>query len=163
MPGPLGFFEEFLNARGGFVLIHENFLRDDAALAVDVAGREARVHVDVAEDIADSGKKLGGGGGVVAGALLGGEGVHVASHTLDLLHDASRGAALGAFEKHVLDEMRDAIQVRRLMASPDGGPDAHGGGFGVGHFASGDAKAVGKFGEARLIRHGMGCVFSKRR
>jgi hypothetical protein len=32
----------------------------------------------------------------------------------------------------------------------------------VGHFAGGDAKAVGEFGKARLIRHGMGCVFSKR-
>ena len=37
MAGPLGFFEELLNARGGFVLIHENLLRDDAAFAVDVA------------------------------------------------------------------------------------------------------------------------------
>jgi hypothetical protein len=32
----------------------------------------------------------------------------------------------------------------------------------VGHFAGGDAEAVGKFCKARLIRHGMGCVFSKR-
>ena len=37
--------------------------------------------------------KLGGGGGVVAGALLGGECVHVSADALDLLHDASRGAA----------------------------------------------------------------------
>ena len=160
--GPLGVFEEFLNARGGFILIHENFLRYDAALPVDVAGRETGVHVDVAEDIADSGKKLGSSGGVVAGALLGSEGVHVSADALDLLHDASRGAALGAFEKHVLNEVRDAIQARRLVASPDRGPDAHGGGFGMRHFAGGDAEAVGKFSEARLIRHGMGCVFSKR-
>jgi hypothetical protein len=32
----------------------------------------------------------------------------------------------------------------------------------VRHFAGGDAEAVGKFCKARLIRHGMGCVFSKR-
>ncbi len=81
---------------------------------------------------------------------------------LDLLHDASRGAALGAFEKHVLNEVRDAIQARRLVASPDRGPDAHGGGFSVGHFAGGDAEAVGEFCKARLIRHGMVFVFSKR-
>ena len=51
--------------------------------------------------------------GVIGGALARGIGVEVAADRLDLLGDGEGAAALGALERHVLEEMRDAVDLRR--------------------------------------------------
>lgn len=151
--GPEGGVEEFLNVGRGFVAIHLDFLGDDAAFAFYVQLREAGIHINVAEDVADAGKIFGRSGGVVAGAFFGGVGVHVAADAFNFLHDAACGAAGCALEEHVLDEVGDAVEGSGLVASTDGGPDPHGCGLGVGHLAGGDPEATGEGGKFREIWH----------
>ena len=52
--------------------------------------------------------------GTEADALLGGECIHVAPDRIHLAGDFLSGAVPGAFEHHVLDKMRDAIQLPGL-------------------------------------------------
>jgi hypothetical protein len=102
---PVGLLQEFLDVGGGLISIHEDLFGDDAPLAIDLPFREERVHVNVAENIADAWKILGCSRGVVAGAFLGGKSIHVAANALDILHNAASGALRRSFEKHVLDKV----------------------------------------------------------
>ena len=104
-------------ARG--VEVHVHLLDDDALLAVDLVGVEARIadHVDehVERDIAGACRALD----VVAGELLAGEGVELAADPVDLRRDVPRGrASLRALEEHVLGEMSDPRDVRGLVPRP---------------------------------------------
>src|SRR5206468_1077671 len=49
-------------------------------------------------------------------ALLGGEGVHVAADGIHLARNVFGRAVLRPFEDHVLDEVRDAVDVRIFVA-----------------------------------------------
>ncbi len=53
---------------------------------------------------------------VEADALLGGEGVHVAADGIHLARDVFRAAVLRPLEDHVLDEVRDAVDLRIFVA-----------------------------------------------
>ena len=94
------------------VEVHVHLLDDDALLAVDLLGVEARVadHVDehVERHVAGAGSALD----VVARVLLAGEGVELAADPVDLGRDvAGRRAPLGALEEHVLGEVGDAADL----------------------------------------------------
>src|SRR5258708_2292739 len=62
--------------------------------------------------------------GVIGRAFARGIGVEVAADRLDLLGDRAGAAPLGALERHVLEEMRSAVDLRRLVAGPDIDPEA---------------------------------------
>ena len=47
---------------------------------------------------------------VEADAFFGGEGVHVAANGIHFARNLFRGTVCGAFEHHVLNEMRDAVR-----------------------------------------------------
>jgi hypothetical protein len=68
----------------------------------------------------------------------------VPAHGLDLLGDVAGAAALGALERHVLEEMREAVDLRRLVAGADANPDAQGHGFDPLHGLADHAQAVGQ-------------------
>ena len=57
--------------------------------------------------------------GVIGGVFARGIGIEVAADRLDLLGDGERRAPLGALERHVLEEMGDAVDLRRLVAGAD--------------------------------------------
>src|SRR5207244_6526174 len=63
--------------------------------------------------------------GVVAGVFLAREGVQDAADRIDLLGDLRGGAALGALEEQVLEEVRDARLMRLLVAAAVLHPDPH--------------------------------------
>ena len=140
--GPHGLGEELLRMLRGVVAIHEDLLADDFALALDLAGLEAAFEIHVREDIAKLCEVLGGGLRVVAGVVLGGEGIEVAAEALDGFGDLFRRAPLGAFEKEMLDEVGDAAVPRGLMPSADARPEADADAFHVRHLDGGDARAV---------------------
>src|SRR6202034_3796838 len=54
--------------------------------------------------------------GVEADHFFGGEGVEHAAERVDFASNVFGGAAAGAFEDHVLDEVRDSVEVLRLAA-----------------------------------------------
>ena len=89
--------------------------------------------------------------GKEGGLLAGGVGVEARAHVLDLhLERVRSGAALGALEGHVLEEVRRAVGAGQLEAAAGVDPDADGGHAGGGRVGLGDdAEAGGERGDAR--------------
>ena len=85
--------------------------------------------------------------------VLGGEGVQITADRLDLAGDAPGGAAFGAFEEEVFEEMGRAVEPGVLVPTADRRPqpDAHAGH--VRHLRRGDAQAVGERGQ--MVRGGL--------
>ena len=70
-----------------------------------------------------------------------GRGVEVAADGLDLLGDLARGAARGALERHVLEQMRNAVLVGTLVAAAGADPDPERGAFEMRHRVGNDDEA----------------------
>ena len=127
----------------GRVLGLADLLQHHGALARQLLGIEGRVLQDVADDV-DGERQIGRQDlGVIGRLLAGGIGVEMAAHRLDLLGDGAGRAALGALEGHMLQQMGDAVDLRRLVARADIGPDAEGDGLDGFHPVAGDGESVG--------------------
>ena len=129
----------------GRVLGLADLLQHHGALARQLLGIECRVLQDVGDDVDGERQIARQDLGVIGRLLARGIGVEMPAHRLDLLGDGPRAApALGALEGHVLQQMRDAVDLGRLVARADIGPDAEGDGLDRIHPVGGDAKPVGK-------------------
>jgi hypothetical protein len=108
----------------GVVLRRADFLDDDVLLALELAWIEGGIGQDVGQHV-DRKRHVGL---EHAGEIGGGFGarcrVEVAADLLDLLGDLPRGAALGALERHVLEQVRNAVLVGFLVAAAGADPDA---------------------------------------
>ena len=94
------------------VEVHVHLLDDDALLAVDLLGVEARVADHVDEHVERHVAGAGGALDVVARELLARERVELAADAVDLGRDrACGGPPLGALEEHVLGEVGDSGDV----------------------------------------------------
>ena len=97
-------------------------LEDGLAVGLVLQVLEDDVEVDIGElALAELGEEGGLGFflqhlDVVGRLLARGIGVDVAAHRLDLLGNLRGGAALGALERHVLQEVGDAVLLRQLVA-----------------------------------------------
>ena len=81
---------------------------------------------------------------VKAGALLGGVGVHLSPQLVHLHGQLLGGAAGGALEGHVLDEVGRSALPRLLVAGAGAHKNAQGGGAHAGDLVRQDAHAVGQ-------------------
>src|SRR3546814_7509535 len=79
--------------------------------------------------------------GIEGGVLAAGVGVDLPADRLDLLGDGLRAAPLGALEHHVLEQMRYAVQLRRLVARAGADPGAEGDGGDARHGIRGDRES----------------------
>ena len=59
----------------------------------------------------------------------------------------------GALERHVLEQVGDAVDLGRLVARADIDPDAERGGLQAGHVLADDAQAVGEGGDLDGVAH----------
>ncbi len=100
---------------------------------VTSSGIEARMRQDVGEHVEPERDVGLEHAGVIGGHLDAGAGIEVAADRLDLLGDLARGAARRALERHVLEEMRDAVLVRRFVAAAAPDPDAERSGLQMRH------------------------------
>ena len=101
-----------------------DLLQDHGALAFELGRVEGRMQQDVGEDVERERHVLLQHLGVIRGAFARGVGVEMAADRLDLLGDRAGAAPLGALERHVLEKMRDAVDLRRLVPCADIDPDA---------------------------------------
>ena len=124
-----------------------DFLQDHGALAVELVRVEGRVLQDVGENVERERHVLLQHLRVIGGALARGIGVEMAADRLDLLGDRAGAAPLGALEGHVLEEMRDAVDLGRLVAGADIDPDAERDGVDGVDAVGGDPQAVRQGGE----------------
>ena len=138
-------------ARKGFVEkifrivhVHLDFFEDDLLFVFDVGGIEARTEAEIADDVEGDGEMVVENLGVEADLFLGSEGIEHAADGIHFAGDGFGGAAFGAFENHVLDEVSDAVFLGDFAARAVANPDADRDGAHVGHVLSDDNETVGK-------------------
>jgi hypothetical protein len=151
MLGPILQVEEVVDVIVRGILALQDLLHDDGALAFDLFGIEARVHQNIGQDVLGERQVLGEDLGVVAGALLTGEGVEVTADAFELLGDLHRGTAFGAFEEEMLEVVRDPGLLARLVARAVLYPNADTDRLDVRHGLGDHADAVV---ESRTMDHG---------
>ena len=108
----------------GRVLDHLDLLEDHLLLAFDVFDSERRIHHDVREDVDGERQMLVQHFDVVARVFLCGESIQLTADGIDHLRDVFGRSRGGAFEQHVLDEMRDASVFGAFMPRSPRQPDA---------------------------------------
>ena len=131
----------------GGVLRLADLLQDHGALALELDRIEDRVLQDIGENVDREADIRFQHLGVIGGVLARGIGVELAPHRLDLGGDGERRAARGAFEGHVLKEMRDTVDRLRLVARADIDPDSEADGLDTVHPVGNDSHAVFEAGE----------------
>ena len=128
----------------GIVQVHLDFFEDDLALFFHVFGIEFRAKDQIGDDVKSDGQVLVKNFGVEANLFFGSESVEHAADGIHFAGDGFGGAALGAFENHVLHEMREAIFFGDFAAGAVANPDADGNGAHVGHGLGDHHEAVGQ-------------------
>ena len=115
------------------VLLAPQFLRIESRLGQNVGQHvERQRHVGLEH------------AGVIGGALDAGGGIEIAADRLDLLGDLARGALLGALERHVFKQMRNAVFVGLLVAAAGADPDPERGALQMRHAVGHHRQAGGK-------------------
>ena len=116
--------EEVVHLVAGLVVAHRDLFQDHAALGLHVRLGQQRVGDQVTHHV-DGERRVGvQDPGVVAGVLLGGEGIGVAADRLDAGRDVQRRAQLGALEEQVLEKVRRAGEPGVLVPGADRHPHA---------------------------------------
>ena len=117
--------EKLVHEVFGIVLRHANFFEDHRLLAVDILVGEFRLENHVRQHVEGLGKMFGKDARVEAHHFLGGKRVEHSSHAVDFPRDVFRAAPPRSLEHHVLDEMRDPVDLGRLAARSVAQPDSH--------------------------------------
>ena len=118
--------EHFVRQRFGVVVLHADLFEDDLLFLDDVFFGKERTQHQVGEHVKGDGQVFVQHLGIEADHLFRGEGVEHPADRVHLPRNLLGGAPRGALEDHVLDEMRDAVQGRRLAARTGAHPDADG-------------------------------------
>ena len=93
-----------------------DFLDDDVLLSFELFRVERAVGEKVANDVEREPCVASQNAGEIAGALDSGLCVKVAANVLDRLGDLARASTASALERHMLDEMRQPVLARALVA-----------------------------------------------
>ena len=152
--GVAGLLQEVEDEIVGRVLDLADLLEDDVALLLELGRVEGRALQDVGQDVGGELEVAREDAGEVGGVLARGVGVEAAADALDLLGDGARAAGRGALERHVLEQVGDAVDLGGLVAGADVDPDADRRGLEVRHGLADDAQAVVERGEAvEIVGH----------
>ena len=101
----------------GRVLDPVDLLEDDVALGLEIALAQQRTADEVGEDLDRERQVRVEHVGLIAGVVAAGEGVEAAAPDLELQRELLGGAALGALEHHVLEQMGDAHLLAALVGA----------------------------------------------
>ena len=143
MIGPETLREDLVDEIIGRVLDHLDLFEDDFLFALDVLFREQRIADQIREDVDGQRQVLVEHLEVIAGVFLRREGVDLAADRIHLLRDFFGTPAGRALEEHVLDEVRDAGMLGRLVARAARQPDADRDRAHVWHPLGGETDTVG--------------------
>ena len=143
-----GFVEQREGRRQRVVFVFGELLQDDLAFARQLGiGEGAALH-DVAQHADQRSAVLPQAVHVEGGVVLVGVRVDLGAEPLGIEVDALAVAAFGAFERHVLDDVADAVLRRAFMLAAAAHEHADLDGFELRRFDGDDAHAVGKGGDA---------------
>ncbi len=124
------------------VLVHPDFLLDDAALALDLGGGKRRAQEHVGQHVDHGGQVRGAGPRVVTRHLLRREGVEITAHAFNGFGNLA-GRPLGrSLEEHVFEEMEDAVLALRFLPPADAKPEADGDALDMRHVRHGELRSL---------------------
>ncbi len=130
----------------GGVLGGADLLHDDVLFPLQFVRHEGGIGEDVGQHVERQRHIRLQHPGVVGRGLGRGAGVEVAADRLDFLDDLARRAPRGALERHMLEEMRDAVLVRLFVTAADAGPYPERRGLQMRHGVGDHRQAGGKLG-----------------
>ena len=107
------------------VLVHLDFFQNHAALAADVGRFKQRIENQIAQHIHRRRQMLVEHLGRKTNTFLRRKRVHIAAERIHLARNLFRRAVLGSLKQHVLDEVRNPVLVRILVARPGLHPNSH--------------------------------------
>ncbi len=131
----------------GRILRRADFLLDDALLALELFGIETRIGEDIAQHLERERHVRLHHPRIIGRGLDAGGGIEIAADRLDLLGDLARGSRRGALERHVLEQMRNAMLVGLLVAASNPGPYAERSRLQMRHGVGDDREAGRKLGD----------------
>src|SRR6266481_2536969 len=105
MLGPEAARENVVKQIFGIVQVHLDFFEDDLALLLDVIGIELGTENEIGDDVKGDREMFVENFGVEANLFFRSEGVEHAADGVHFASDGFGGAAFGALEDHVFDEM----------------------------------------------------------
>ncbi len=142
--------EVFVGDVGGVVAVHRDFLEDDVAFLLHLLRVQHGAGDHVGDDV-DRHRQVGvQHAGEVAGAFLRRGGVGFPAHLVEGRGDFQGGAAPGALEQQVLQEVRGAVLARGLVAGAHADPETDGGRALARHRLGQHADAAGQDRTAHL-------------
>ena len=109
MFGPEAARENVVKLILGIVQVHLDFFEDDLAFFLHVVGIEFGAQNEIGDNVKGDGQMVVEDLGVEADLFFRSERVEHAAYRIHFAGDGFGGAALGAFEDHVLDEMGQAV------------------------------------------------------
>ena len=109
MLGPEAAGEDVVEKIFGIVHVHLDLFEDNLTLFVDVFGIELGAKDEIGKDVEGDGEMRVEDLSVEADLFLGGEGIEHAANGIHFASDGFGGAALCAFEDHVLKEVGHAV------------------------------------------------------
>ena len=139
----------------GVVGIHGDFLEDHVAFLLEFVGVDHCGGDHVRDDVDGHGQVGVQHAGEVAGAFLGGCRVGFAADLVEGRGDFHGGAALGALEQQVLQEVRGTVLAVLLVAGTHADPEADGRRTLAGHRLGQHADSAGKHGAAHQGASGL--------
>src|ERR1700752_5183837 len=144
MLGPEAACKNFVQQRFRIVEIHLDLFENYLALLCHVFGIEKRTETQVGNDVESDGEMVVEHLCVEANLLFRREGVEHAADGIHFAGDGFGGAALGAFEDHVLHEMGEAVLLRGFAAGAVANPDTDRYGADMAHGLGHDDETVGQ-------------------
>src|SRR5262249_30334548 len=124
-----------------------DLLDDDVFLARDLVGIERGRGENVRQDVERERHVALERTRIIRGHLDAGRSVELAAHRLDFFGDLPRRAPRRSLERHVLEEMRDALLVRLLVAAAAADPHAERRGLEMRHRVGDDDEPGTKSGD----------------
>jgi len=142
MLGPEAAGEDIVEKVFRVVHVHLDFFEDDLAFFFDVFGIKLGAEDEIGEDVEGDREMRIEHLGVETDLFLRGEGVEHAADGIHFAGDVFGGAALGAFEDHMLKKMGSAVFGGGFAAGAVADPDANGDGTDVLHGLGDNDEAV---------------------
>ena len=129
------------------ILRRTDLLHDHAFLAFQFIRHERGIGEDIGEHVERQRHVRLHHPRIIGGGFGRGAGIEIAADRLDLLDDFARAAPGGALERHVLEQMRDAVLVGLFVAAADPRPHPERRGLQMRHGVGDHRQAGGKLGD----------------